>query len=321
MKPHDSPTRLFAYATLSLTLAGTIFALVLTGLPFRVEAHGGDPTALHGCKKTRTGQLRLVGPTDRCLRSETAVDWSITGPSGPAGPEGPAGDVFAFTCPPDSVRSGMTCIDTYEASVWQTEDAPTIAKIKDGTVTLADLIAAGATQLGLASGDLAAAGCPDTGNGCINVYVVSIPGVAPAANLTWFQAAAIARNSGKRLPTNAEWQAAALGTPDGAPCIVSTGGPGLTGTAGCVSNVGAFDMVGNVWELVADWVPQSTSCPGWGLFADDAMCLSGASTIATSPGTVRRGGSFGDGANAGVFAVWLDAPTFKHTSIGFRCAR
>jgi Sulfatase-modifying factor enzyme 1 len=109
---------------------------------------------------------------------------------------------------------------------------------------------------------------------------VSIPGVTPAAKVSWFQALAAARNSGKRLPTNAEWQAAALGTPDGAPCRVTSapGGPLLTGTPGCVSDVGAFDMVGNVWEWVAEWVPISTACPGWlldgvGFKSDDTNCL------------------------------------------------
>jgi hypothetical protein len=159
-------------------------------------------------------------------------------------------------CPPDSVAVGPACIDKYEASVWETTNAALIKKIQRGRVTPGDLTAAGAIQRGVASDDYGA-GCPDTGNGCTHVYAVSIPGVTPSAFLTWFQATAAARNSGKRLPSYAEWQAAALGTPDGAPCIIDAGGPGLTGTAGCVSDVGAFDMVGNVWEWVAQWVEGS----------------------------------------------------------------
>ena len=44
---------------------------------------------------------------------------------------------------------------------------------------------------------------------------------------------------------------------------------------------GAFDMVGNLDEWVADWVPRSDDpCPGlWGAFSNDAQCLGGASTI------------------------------------------
>lgn len=171
------------------------------------------------------------------------------------------------------------------------------------------------------SGGLAAAGCPATGNGCTNVYAVSIPGVTPSVWVTWFQAAAAARNAGKRLPTNAEWQAAALGTPDGAPCVVSAGGPGPTGTPGCVSDVGAFDMVGNLWEWVADWVPQSTTCPGWGVFSDDVMCLAGAITT-SGPGALLRGGSWFYPTGAGVFAVnSTNGPSVASYDVGFRCAR
>jgi hypothetical protein len=229
----------------------------------------------------------------------------------------------AKKCPPDSVPVGPACIDTYEASVWTTTDTGLIAKIKKGTVTLADLTEAGATQYGLVLGDLTANGCPATGNGCIGFYAVSIAGVTPSRFITWFQAAAAARNAGKRLPTNAEWQAAALGTPDGAPCIVDPAPLGLTGTPGCESDVGAFDMVGNLSEWVADWVPRSTGCPGWNpLFSDDSMCLAGADDTA-GPGALLRGGSFltaGDGA--GVFAViGLNGPSVSIDGSGFRGAQ
>lgn len=227
------------------------------------------------------------------------------------------GDV---TCPVSMVRSGSICIDKYEASVWETTNAALIAKIKAGTATLAEL-QANATQRGVSSGDLAANGCPNTGNGCKDFYAVSIVGVTPSMYITWFQAAAAARNSGKRLPTNQEWQVAALGTSDVAPCIVSAGGPGVTGTAGCVSDVGAYDMVGNLWEWVADWVPASTACPGWGAFSDDLMCLSGASTTVTGPGALIRGG-WSAGAAAGVFAVYGSyGPSNSFDDVGFRCAR
>src|SRR5688572_1466181 len=103
------------------------------------------------------------------------------GPPGPTGPAGPAAEVFAFTCPPDSVRSGTSCIDTYEASVWYTTDAAVIAKIKDGTVTLADLTAAGAKQFGFVPDDYGP-GCPDTAAGCKDYFAVSIAGVLPSGH-------------------------------------------------------------------------------------------------------------------------------------------
>ena len=230
---------------------------------------------------------------------------------------------WAKKCPKDSVAVGPVCVDTYEASVWTTTDAALVKKIQKGRIMdAADL--AGATQQGVASDDYGA-GCPDTGNGCVDSYAVSVPGVTPSADITWFQATAACRNAGKRLATNQEWQQAALGTPDGAPCIVSGVAAGQTGTAGCVSDVGAFDMVGNLSEWVADWVPASTTCPGWGGVSDDVMCLSGASTGTLGPGALLRGGNFFSisvGAIAGVFAVdGRVEPWSSSGGIGFRCAR
>src|SRR5215467_2723784 len=79
----------------------------------------------------------------------------------------------AAACPPDSVQVGPSCLDKFEASVWKIAaplsavERAVIRKIRAGTVTLADLTAAGAVPLGLAFNDLAAAGCPLTGNGCV----------------------------------------------------------------------------------------------------------------------------------------------------------
>jgi formylglycine-generating enzyme required for sulfatase activity len=124
------------------------------------------------------------------------------------------------------------------------------------------------------------------------------------------------------LPSNAEWQAAALGTPDGAPCIVNAFAKGPTGTAGCVSDVGAFDMVGNIAEWVADWVPPSSTCvpelfPGTG----DINCLAGADTT-SGPGALIRGGNFVGGTSSGVFSVSGDIePSAAFPDLGFRAAR
>ncbi len=238
-------------------------------------------------------------------------------------------EAAAAKCPDDSVLSGTVCIDKYEASVWLVAPAQTnlIKKIQAGKATLADL-QAGGFQRGLASGDLAPE-CPPDGAGCTDVYAVSIAGVTPAAFINWVQAAAAARNSRKRLPTNQEWQAAALGTPDPGTddgttdCNIGTAGAVVnTGSrSSCVSDVGAFDMVGNLWEWVADWVPRSTACPGWGTFSNDFMCLAGASTTG-GPGALVRGGLFVDGTNAGVFAVLGGGtPSSADSGLGFRAAR
>jgi formylglycine-generating enzyme required for sulfatase activity len=165
--------------------------------------------------------------------------------------------------------------------------------------------------------------CGDNGQNCTNIYARSVPGVTPSRFITYFQAQQALANSGKRLPTNAEWQMAAAGTPDSTACNVSTGALQNTGAnAGCVSNYGANDMVGNLFEWQADWVPASTASPGWS-FSDDLMGLSGASTTAQGPGAPIRGGTFVSGTDAGPFAIngFILPTQGGFNTVGFRGAR
>ena len=92
-------------------------------------------------------------------------------------------------CPPSMVRSEPTCIDKYEASVWETTNAAVIAKIQAGTVTLADLQAAGAVQRGVAR-RLPAGHLPGHGERLRDALRGVDPGRDAVAVLTWFQAAA-----------------------------------------------------------------------------------------------------------------------------------
>ena len=92
------------------------------------------------------------------------------------------------------VKVGSFCIDKYEASVWSSPK--------------------GGTQYGVSSDDYP---CNDNGQNCSNIYARSVPGVKPARYITWFQAQQALANSGKRLPSNAEWQEAVRGTPDAGP--------------------------------------------------------------------------------------------------------
>jgi formylglycine-generating enzyme required for sulfatase activity len=122
------------------------------------------------------------------------------------------------------------CIDKYEASVWSVPNPATsnktlVAKLKKGTVTLRDLVAGGASQLGcdfpLFDHEAFPPNFPPDGNWSSmlipptpGVYAASVPGVLPSACITWFQSQQACLLSDKRLLTNAEWQAAAAGTPD-----------------------------------------------------------------------------------------------------------
>jgi formylglycine-generating enzyme required for sulfatase activity len=238
------------------------------------------------------------------------------------------------TCPVDSVPSGSVCIDRYEASVWRvpaanTQNAGLVARIREGTATAADLAAGGATPLGTLSDDYAP--CADNGQNCANdIFAASLPSVAPAAFVSWFQAQEACANSSKRLPTNAEWQSAASGTPDPGPdngttdCNTASGTSPVTGErASCVSSRGASDMVGGVAEWTAEWLPAESVCPGWASFSNDDMCLAGASTAFPHPVAPTRGGAWASlgGAKAGPFAIHPFAPFHSTAFIGFRCAR
>ena len=214
------------------------------------------------------------------------------------------------------VRVGPLCVDKYEASVW-------------------DSASGGGTQFGdpdVGGDDYP---CTDDANGCTatnTIYARSEAGVNPSSNITWFQAQQACAASGKRLLTNAEWQMAAAGTPDDVTTCV-TGTLANTGVNNCSSNWGAADMVGNVWEWVADWVQGDTNA--WapsvgnagGSFGDDVQSgtnpASATGGVATNMmSALYRGGRFSAGTNAGVFAIAATAaPAFSDNSLGFRCAR
>jgi hypothetical protein len=253
---------------------------------------------------------------------------------------------------------GPTCVDKYEASTWQIDPSNTglVAKVQDGTVTLADLTAAGATPLCDSPGDgtfpsaFPATGqwtsLPGTNPPSPGVYAVSVAGAIPSQCTTWFQAAQACRLAGKRLLTNLEWQDAAAGTPDPGTdngttdCSVATSTLVPTGSrTSCVSAWGAFDMVGNADEWVADWadMANANSCRTWTTLgylslANDSLCFGGSGDLADSeysglqaiPAALRRGIDFTaadslDPQRAGVFSV--SSRSTIMSGAGYRCGR
>ena len=250
-------------------------------------------------------------------------------------------------CPRDSAKAGNACVDKYEASVWLIADPmgtgkSAVKKINKGTVTLADLNAAGAQQLGCTFAPynhMAYPGSfPGSGNwtpifGSVpptpGVYAVSIAGVLPSGCTTGFQAAEACALSGKHLPTNDEWQIAAAGTPyasdDGvATCHVDFTPNNTVNTgsrASCKSNWGTFDQSGNVGEWTGTWNDRPFQYTTWlnsiSFFGGD-----GASAAYRVPGAVIRGGHYQQ--NAGIFYVSaFGVPSLGAPSdvSGFRCAR
>lgn len=157
----------------------------------------------------------------------------------------------ANTCPSGmtAVGNSTLCVDIFEASIW---DAATA-----GTQYLgANPFTAGTMNIP----------CLANGSDCVDgganpIYARSVTGVQPAYELTYHQAAVACANVSKRLPTVAEWQLAAVGTPSGnggliaGDCNNTNGGGALRNTGiatSCVSAAGAFDMVGNLYEMTAD---------------------------------------------------------------------
>ncbi|RJO70451.1 MAG: formylglycine-generating enzyme family protein [Myxococcales bacterium] len=200
-------------------------------------------------------------------------------------------------------------------------------------------------------------GFPKNGQATQKLYACSVKNNAPTRNVTWFQAQAACGFSGKVLPTNAQWQLAAQGTPDpdstqptpgnekcniwgeeGSKPSGSLWGPQVNETiqsgsaAQCQSTVGAYDMIGNVWEWTEEWngfvansigglQPAEFNGDGW-MDVESARGQGIYSGTPSFPAAALRGGDWNDEVGAGVFALSMgSAPSSWGSNLGFRCCR
>ena len=311
-----------------LNLAG---ALTVANGGTGANTAGGALTNIGAVAKagdTMAGALTL--PADPTAALHAATKQYVDSWTRPCVNPGDANDIM--------VPVGELCVDKYETSVWST--------------------ATGGTQYGSngAADYPCGNGATGTGQSCTTggtpIYARSVSGVKPSTSITWFQANIACTNAGKHLLTNAEWQAAAAGTPDPGTGVTTPPGCNVNGSAssvtgantGCLSGYGVENMVGSVWEWVADWgqygqISQGTytawsdgtsttsQWPNAAYGADGSWNVAGRSYNGSGwvnglPAAVFRGGSWGSGASAGVFAFSAyDGPSYWDGYDGFRCGR
>ncbi len=172
----------------------------------------------------------------------------------------------------------------------------------------------------------------------------SVQGVSPWTYITREQAAVACARAGKRLPNAEEWYRVAIGTPDALGGVCNTESDVVTPTGSrdaCVSAVGVYDAVGNVWEWVIDDILNgkynNRALPESGYVSQ--VDSAGVATVSSQkPSAVMgddyfwqdaqgayamlRGGFFRSKEDAGVYAVHAKtAPTQATVAIGFRCVR
>lgn len=176
----------------------------------------------------------------------------------------------------------------------------------------------------------------------VDCVTASVSGVRPWTNIALTQAQQACARTGKRLPNNEEWYKFASGMVDQSTCMVDRGSsPAPTGSSECVTPAGIYDVVGNVWEWVDEEIVNGQyggrTLPESGYVSlvdsDGVVVETAASAHAefdndyawTKPQGVYgviRGGFYGSGEDAGIFAQNLAVPLdFRTAGVGFRCVR
>lgn len=183
----------------------------------------------------------------------------------------------------------------------------------------------------------------DRNLGAASCAPVSKEGALPWRFVNLSQAQRACASAGKRLPTNAEWYRAALGTQEGE-CNLNdpnTQSPAASHVTTCRSTAGAYNMLGNVWEWVDEAVASGSyderKLPVEGYVAgvdQDGVALETVSEKGTLYGDdyfwaldegargMIRGGFYGSGNDGGIYALNAAVElSFGSPGVGFRCVR
>jgi formylglycine-generating enzyme required for sulfatase activity len=172
-------------------------------------------------------------------------------------------------------------------------------------------------------------------SGC---YAASVRGASAWTHISLPQAQRMCAGAGKRLPTGKEWYHIALGTdPDS--CVIRGNAVSLTGSVECVSSMGAYDVIGNVWEWVDETVIDGTY-GGRALPEEGYVTSVDADGVAITTGKAEdelygedyvwtksegifgmiRGGFYSSVDDAGLYTMNASiATSFATQGIGFRC--
>ncbi len=172
-------------------------------------------------------------------------------------------------------------------------------------------------------------------------YVITVSERIPWRFVSLPQAQRLCATTGKRLPSSDEWYDMALGTRSDE-CVVDENSPQQTGgNESCVSSVGVYDVIGNVWEWTNENVIgnsfQGRELPVTG-YVDSVDAGGVAITSSEDVGELYgedyfwskedgvfgmiRGGFFGSQEDAGLYAVNASVQTsFASQGIGFRCVK
>ncbi|MFI5362086.1 MAG: PorV/PorQ family protein [Elusimicrobiota bacterium] len=258
-------------------------------------------------EKAAAAAAAAPAPAAVAVAGSNAARIAVAAPAAPAArpcvdPADPSGVM---------VPVGEWCVDKYEASVWST--------------------ATGGAEYGISSDDYP---CTADGATCAKgqsnaIYARSVKGVKPSASINWYRAAAACRNAGKELLPSVVWKEAAAGTPesnggDQSGVLCNTDGleSSVSGVnAACVSAAGVENMVGSVWEWVAEqgsYLPLDMK----GHIISTDLDGSVRDAVGAKVGAMVRGGSWDNGANARTTAVYsAETPLYEYISVGFRCGR